>query len=139
MNPVSVADLEARWRPLTSDQQITAQAMLDDAWAILSTRLPNLPTDVTVVPPATTAVVSREVLVAVMSAMVLRVLRNPDGKVSETIDDYTYRRSDAVANGALYVTPDELGLLSPAGSGSAFTIRPFGEPGYAKSPLLDWS
>lgn len=132
-NPVTVSDLEARWRPLTPGEVGVAQALLDDAWAVLSVRLPNLVGDLEADPPA----VAQSVVVAVVSAMVLRVMRNPDGKVSESIDDYTYRRSDAVADGSLYVTADELGLLSPTGSGNAFTIRPYGQAGY-REPELWW-
>ncbi len=134
MNPVGVADLEARWRPLTSQQQITAQACLDDAWAILNTRLTTLQQRLT------DGDILRGTVVAVVCAMALRVLRNPDGKVSETIDDYTYRRSDAVSDGRLYVADDELALLGPnQGAGGAFTIRPAGTPGFRTSPFLDWS
>jgi len=60
---------------------------------------------------------------------VLRVLRNPDGKVQEGIDDYTYRRADAVADGALYLTPAEITLIGSRPGpqlGSAFTVSLWG-------------
>lgn len=74
-------------------------------------------------------VVTRGVLVDA----VLRVLRNPDGRVSETIDDYTYRRADSVADGTLYLTDAEWLLLAPidasqATATGAFSVRPTGQP-----------
>ncbi|HYH11731.1 MAG TPA: Gp19/Gp15/Gp42 family protein, partial [Thermomicrobiales bacterium] len=101
-NPVTVAELEARWRPLTPAEAEVAQALLDDAWAILTLRLPTLEQRMDAQEVSTGAVI------AVVSAMVLRVMRNPDGKISESIDDYTYRRADAVSDGALFVSSAEL-------------------------------
>jgi hypothetical protein len=60
--------------------------------------------------------------------MVVRVLHNPRGFLSEavTIDDYRreYRRDAAVSAGVLYVTDAELDALTPQSSrrGGAFTI-----------------
>lgn len=105
MNPVSITDLEVRWRTLTTTERSTAQALLDDAWAVLTLRLPTLEQRhaANQIPAA--------VVVSVVTAMVLRVLRNPDGKVQESIDDYSYRRADGLAEGALYVSASELALL----------------------------
>ncbi len=109
VNPVMVSDLEARWRPLTAAETGVAQALLDDAWMILLTRADAIEARIT------DGTLPAELVRAVESAMVLRVLRNPDGKVSETIDDYTYRRADPVSAGALYVSADELALLGGSG------------------------
>ena len=62
---------------------------------------------------------------------VLRVMQNPDGKIQESIDDYTFRRADAVADGVLYLTPAEAAQLVPTGGAAArgaFTIRPGAPP-----------
>lgn len=107
-NPVQVADIAARWRPLSPEQTSVAEVLLADAYALLVARSPRLPQRLEA------GTLSPDLVVAVVSAMVLRVMRNPDGKVSETIDDYTYRRADAVSAGALYVAADELALLAPA-------------------------
>jgi hypothetical protein len=106
-NPATVADIEARWRPLTAQETTNADALLADAWALLIARRPTLEADITA------GTVSTENVVRVVVAMVLRVLRNPDGKLEESIDDYTYRRDSAVSTGSLYVTPDELADLTP--------------------------
>ena len=122
-NPVTVSDLESRWRPFTDNEKLVGQTLLEDAWDMVTgpTQLPGLPVDLD-----TGTVTSRSVI-SVLSAMVLRVMRNPDGKVSESVDDYSYRRSDAVADGTLYVTDDELARLTPArrvtSVSGAFTIR----------------
>lgn len=108
-NPVTVDDLADRWRPLSSQEQTNAQALLDDAWALLTTRLPSLEDNLTA------ETVSTANLVRVECAMVLRVMRNPDGLLQESIDDYSYQRDAAVSAGALYVTTAELGDLTPGG------------------------
>lgn len=122
MNPVTIADLEVRWRPLTSEEQTVAQAVLDDAWALLVARAVGLEDRLN------SGALSYDLAVAVVSAMALRVLRNPEGYVSETSGPFSYRRSEqTVAAGAgLFVTPDELALLSP--TGAAFTVRQTAAP-----------
>lgn len=119
-NPVVVTDLEARWRPLSASEQTVAQALLDDAWAIVLSNVSDVEDRLAADPPTLDVALVR----AVVSAMVLRVLRNPDGKNSEQIDDYKFTRDDSRATGALYVTADELGLLTPGSAIGAFTIRP---------------
>lgn len=74
-------------------------------------------------------------------AVLLKVL-NPEGKKSEQIDDYKYDRGSAHARGQVFITDDWWDMLSPESSTSAFTIRPFGEPGYRTDTSLadlDWS
>jgi hypothetical protein len=111
-NRVTVEDIEARWRPLSDQEQVNARAFLDDAWWLLVSRRPTLEVDL-----AAGTVLEANV-VRVIAAMVLRVLRNPDGYDSETIDDYTYRRNSLMASGALHVTTDELADLTPSAPGS---------------------
>lgn len=106
-NPATVADIEARWRPLTDQQAINADAYLDDAWAMLLGRRPTLEADLTA------GTVSEANVVRVVAAMVLRILRNPEGKESEQIDDYKYTRSKLIASGLLHVTDDELADITP--------------------------
>lgn len=103
---VLVSDLEARWRPLSAAESLVAQTVITDALGILTTRRPTLDADVTA------GSVTTDNVVAVVSAMVLRVLKNPDGKSGESIDDYRYTRDAAIASGALYVSDAELRLLT---------------------------
>ena len=133
-NPAQVTDIEARWRALSPDESSVATALLADAWAIALVRVPTLQSRLTA------GTLSSELVVAVICAMVLRVMRNPDGKVQEAIDDYSYTRSTSVASGGLYLGTDELGLLAAGGdSTDAYTITPYGAPGYATNvPLNYW-
>jgi len=103
---VIVSDLVARWRPLSASESIVAQSYLDDAQGIVLVRRPTLLADITA------GTVDAANVVTVVTAMVLRVLKNPDGKGEESIDDYRYKRDAAIASGALYVSDDELRLVT---------------------------
>lgn len=116
-NPTVVDDLESRWRPLSPSETIAATALLSDAWATLIGRVPLLEQRLL------TGLVSTDLAVAVVSAMVLRVLRNPEGKRQESLDDYSYTRDQALSAGVLYVTDAEVDLLSVRTHG-AFSITP---------------
>lgn len=122
-NPVLLADLEARWRPLADSEKSNAQALLDDAWAIANAQVPLLNSSLD------GGNVSPEVVRAVVSAMVIRVLRNPDGVRTWSVDDYSQTRDNSVSAGALYLSPDELALIG-ASIGQrrrrAFSIAPGG-------------
>jgi hypothetical protein len=125
-NPASTADLSDR-RPLTDTEQLSAYSLLEQAWAILQARSPGL--DARMLAGLVDPVVVRSVLVS----MVLRVLDNPQGlrQGSRTIDDFTesWTRDTTTSSGALYVTGEELDLLSPITTRrGAFTIRAVPEP-----------
>jgi hypothetical protein len=106
-NPASIADLEARWRPLVDQEVTNAVAFLGDAWAELVSRRPSLEADVTA------GTVSEDNVIRVVCAMVLRLLKNPDGWDQESIDDWSGRRNALVADGVLRVTADELASVTP--------------------------
>jgi hypothetical protein len=108
----TTADLADRLgRDLTATEARQAVPLLDDATAIILDRFPQYleaPTQAST---------------AVCSAMVLRVLRNPDGKRSEQIDDYSYTIDSARSAGELYLTAAELDTLRPIRT-AAFSIVP---------------
>lgn len=106
-NPATVEDIEARWRPLTSEETANATAFLDDAWWLLLGRRPTLEADITA------GTVTEGNVVRVVCAIVLRVLRNPGGYDQEAIDDWSGRRNALVADGVLRVTSDELADITP--------------------------
>lgn len=106
-NPATTSDIEARWRPLVGQQEVNAQAYLDDAWWMLLSRRPTLEADIAA------GTVKVQNVVRVLANMALRILRNPEGKASEQIDDYKYTRSELTASGLLHITPDELSDLTP--------------------------
>lgn len=129
-NPVDISDLEDRWRPLSADEKTTAQALLMDAWAIANVQLPNLESSVAA------GTISSDVVRAVVSAMVVRVLRNPDGVRQWSVDDYSETRDSTLSSGVLYLTPAELALLNSAvgrPKRGAFSITPGGaEPQHSR-------
>lgn len=129
-NPASITDVIDRWRPLTDDEIPVAETLLGDAWSILKRRLTTLETRLAAVPVE----VDENLVRMTLANMVIRVLRNVDGKTQESIEDYSYTVSQAVAAGYLYVSSDELADLTPTlSAGSAFTINPYFNTDYASS------
>lgn len=116
-NPTTVADLEARWRPLSDIERTNAEAFLTDAWAELLSRRPTLEADLI----ANT--VSQANAIRVVAAMVLRVLRNPEGYDQESIDDWSGRRSSLVSDGILRVTAEELASITTPTSATRRSVR----------------
>lgn len=118
-NPVIIADLEARFRPLTLAERENAQALLDDAWDILLAVVPDLEDRYNA------GTVSIGLLVWAVTAMVLRVMRNPNGVRSWSVDDYSETRDNSLAAGALYVSDAEIALLTGRASSArrgAFSV-----------------
>lgn len=123
-SPAISTDLQNRsLRTLSSQELSVGTTLLDDAWTILTTRVGGIEARLAAIPLDANL---KALVVQIQCAMVLRLLNNPDGKLSETIDDYTYRLDSAVSTGALYVSDAEIALLSIAASASngAFTIKP---------------
>lgn len=124
---VDVSDLAARWRPLTPAEATVAPAIIADAQDILETALEGVGFTGAPIPQNERW---ERMYLAVVVAMVKRVLSNPEGVLSETIDDYTYRRDSAVSSGALYLSDAELASLGLPGTRrrrGAFTIAPYCE------------
>ena len=123
-NPATNADITARWRPLSTQEATNADTFLADAWVMLKRRMAVEGVDIEA-EMATDADLKADV-VRVLAPAVLRVMKNPDGKSREAIDDYSWSRDEAVSAGLLYFTDDELdGLIPGAGEkGRAFMIDP---------------
>lgn len=115
-NPATTADVEARWRPLSTQETTNAETFLEDAWRMLRRRHATLEDDV-----LTDDDLSAET-VRVMVTAVLRVMKNPDGKRQESIDDYSWTRDQALSAGLLYFTDDELDDLYPDSPSGAFSF-----------------
>lgn len=101
-------------RDLTDDETARASVLLSRVEARIKQRITDLDDRVTSDPDYQTIVESVE------ADSVARVLRNPEGKWRESIDDYSYMRDRASSSGALEITRSEWGLLF--GSGAAFSI-----------------
>ena len=119
-NPATTADLVSRWRPLSAQEDTNGTTFLEDAWRILKRRLPDLEADIAA---DGTGELAAET-VRVMATAVLRVMKNPDGKRQESIDDYSWLRDKAVSAGLLYFSDDEIDELIPGGTGGrgAFSL-----------------
>lgn len=118
-------DVQDRFgRDLTDAERRQVGAWLDDIEASILSRIPNL----TELVDAGT--LQRQTVVKIEAAAVIRVLRNPDGKLTERIDDYSWTRDSSTATGSLYLTDDEWAELTPSVATDAFTIRPHYEPGW---------
>lgn len=94
-------------RALTDSEAVSAGAYLSQASALVRHRFPTVDARITA------GDLSAELVAGVVADAVVRVLRNPEGKVSEGVDDYSYRRSDATATGSLYLSAEEIALLTP--------------------------
>lgn len=126
-NPALVADVTDRWRPLSAQETTNAQTFLDDAWRMLKRQLTAQGVDIETL-MVTDVDLTGEV-VRVVATAVLRVMKNPDGKRQESIDDYQWTRDQAVSSGLLYFTDDEIGALVPGMSGGrrAFSVDLLGD------------
>lgn len=116
---VTYVDIQDRFRTLSSDEMQTIGSLISDAEDILANAAANLGIQ------ETDDEQTGRTFTRIVANMVIRVLRNPDGYLTETIDDYTYRRDAAVSAGSLYVTPAEVEQLRPATAPrrrGAFTI-----------------
>lgn len=122
-NPVVVSDIAARWRTLTTAENDKAAALLDDAWALVKLKVPDIEDRID------DESLDVGIVRMVVSAMVLRVLKNPDGKQQESLDDYSYTMGGG-ASGVMYITADEVDMLEPqpVRPDGGFTIRPYGAP-----------
>ena len=117
---VDDSDIVNRWRPLTPAEQATASTLIEDAQDILEEDLEEL--GYTSAPVPQNQRWERRYKRTIV-AMVRRVLTNPEGYLSETIDGYEYRRDKAIATGTLYLSDSELDGFRRRRRGSSFTIR----------------
>lgn len=94
-------------RPITDpDEQAQISNWISKTERIISARLGNL------------NALDRQILADVISEVVARRARNPDGKRNERIDDYSYTLDAAAAAVELTLTADEWARLSQDGSTS---------------------
>lgn len=94
-------------RPITDpDEQAQILNWVAKTERIISARLGDL------------AALDRQILADIISEVVARRVRNPDGKRNERIDDYSYTLDAAASAVELTLTPDEWARLSQDGSTS---------------------
>lgn len=137
MTFANLTDVSTRLgRPIVSAGEVAqVNAWLSDIETLILSRIPDLQARVLAVGSTLLAAT-----VAMVEAnAVVRKVKNPDGKQNEKVDDYSYGLNTDAARGELFLTDDEWVLLTPASSSQAFTITPFGAPGYSTVPYLGWS
>jgi hypothetical protein len=126
IGPATGTDLGSRSLRVLSAHELTVGAtLLNDAWGIIVNRVPGIEARFANYPEGETL---RALIIQVQTSMVLRVLYNPEGKLSETQDDYSYRLDSATSTGSLYLSDAELALLGAGSvvSEGAYTIKPAG-------------
>jgi hypothetical protein len=124
---VAVADVDdvarSLARDITSVSEIAQVTLwLDDAEMQIRLRLGDV------------SLLDHDVLVFVEREAVILKIRNPDGKQSEGIDDYNYRRNEDNARGQVVILDAWWDMLTPdTSSGGAFSITPGGDPYVAEA------
>lgn len=110
-------DVEDRLgRNLTDAELGIVDVRLNDVELIILDKIPNLTSRVAA------GTLSADVVAMVEAEVVLRYMRNPDGKTAETDGNYSYQLNWATATGRLNLTPEEWALLGRRRS--VFTIAP---------------
>lgn len=120
---VTVEDLQERFpRPFSDAQKAMAPALLLDAWEELQApgKVPDLEDRMT------DGRVREGLVRRVVSAMVNRVLSNPEAVRQWQVDDASFTRDSMVSAGLLYASAEEIDLLGDPLPATAFTIRPGG-------------
>lgn len=113
----SVSDVQIRWgMELTQPQQDMVEQRLKDVERIILKRIPDLDSKVT------SGDIDEEDLIMVESDAVLRLARNPEGYISETDGDYTYRLEEGLFTGRLQILPEEWELLGVKSRGMAILV-----------------
>lgn len=128
------SDVERRFeRDLTDREKIQVTEWLGDLEAEILERIPDLAAFIA------DGKLQQRTVVKIQAAAVLRVLRNPDGKLTERIDDYSWTRSANTSTGELRLLDSEWEQLTPQSATDAFTIRPHYEPGWCDiTPDYGW-
>ena len=127
VSPATVTDVESRsLRALSAVEQAWAGVALEDAFTQIVQQVPGVDTRLSAEPVDASFT---RLVVQVQAAMVLRVLKNPEGVLEHSIDDFRTRLDAAVSSGALYLSNAERVLLSSAAgdvsSAASFSIRPW--------------
>lgn len=116
----TLADVEDSWRSLAEEEKRPALRKIAQASAILRNKFATIDARIA------SGDLDPELVLGVVVSMVVRALRNPDGKRQESIEDYAFTRDAVTASGELVLTDAEIALLSPQGTGrrtGAFAIR----------------
>ena len=122
----SIADVEARLgRQLTPEEETVVTVRLNDVETMIRARIPNLDELIA------DGDLDVDIVIMVEAEAVLRLIRNPEGYMSEVDGNYSYQRNQRVASGALEILDLEWALLGL--TSSVFVISPVFD-----RPTRDW-
>ncbi|MGV0811751.1 Gp19/Gp15/Gp42 family protein [Mycolicibacterium boenickei] len=114
----SPSDVSARLgRPLTTDETAQVAALLGDAEIEIATRIPDLDARAEDLDYLAK-------LVMVEASAVARLVRNPDGYISEGDGNYSYQVNWRLSTGQLQITDKEWRLLVVSPGAFAVDVRP---------------
>lgn len=119
----SPSDVAVRWaRTPSTEESALIQVRLNDVERMIRRRIPDLDTKIT------DGDIDVADLKQVESDAVLRLVRNPEGYLSETDGSYTYMLQSDLATGKLSINPEEWEMLGISRSRFA-ALTPYFEPG----------
>lgn len=115
---LTVEDIEARWRPLTDEEKLVAQTLIEDviAWAHLVA--PGLQSRLDV---DTAGHFTRNVT-RILAGVVIRVLKNPQAYRTEQDGSYSYTLDRAISSGELNLDGASLRGLIGRSRGSTLSL-----------------
>lgn len=128
--------LTALGRPTGSASQVESEQWLVNiarVQRIIVRRVPDLVVR-TALPPGDLDRIDSDDVRDIIAEAVARKARNPDGKVSEGIDDYSYRLNESARKGDLFLTDEEWAALLPTSASGAFSTR----PGFDRDRPVGW-
>lgn len=116
----STAQVEALWQPVPTAQAPRVTALIGMASRRIRAAFPDIDARIA------SGGIDVDLVSDVATAMVVRVLRNPEGLREVSVDDYRAVRDSTLSSGELGLTDAELELLAPtaAAAGGLGTIVP---------------
>lgn len=120
----TLTDVSVRWARTPSDEESALiQVRLEDVERMIRKRIPTLDDLITA------GDILEDDLIQIEADSVLRLVRNPEGYVSETDGNYTYQFKQSTSAGTLEILPEEWALLGVRASGVLFSLVPYQLPG----------
>lgn len=102
----SASDVTARWaRTPTEEENTLITVRLEDAERLIRRRVPDLDNQID------SGTILEDDVIQVEAEAVLRLVRNPEGYMSESDGNYTYMLRNDIATGRLEILPEEWELL----------------------------
>lgn len=115
------ADVSVRWARTPSDEEAALiEVRLNDLERTIRRRIPTLDDQVV------SGAIDVEDLIQVESEAVLRLVRNPDGYLSESDGNYTYMLRSDLSSGKLEVLPEEWLMLGVTSTRMAVLAPSYG-------------